>query len=61
MTLEEAIKKYEKVAEEFEEVDVKGCCDDTEIMNRYYECAKEYRQIAEWLKELYKTENEKGR
>lgn len=54
MTLEEAIKHAEEVAEELEEEAVKGCCDDTEIMDKCIECAKEHRQLAEWLKELKK-------
>lgn len=52
MTLDEAIKHEEEVAEELEEEAVKGCCDDTEIMNKCIECAKEHRQLAEWLREL---------
>lgn len=52
MTLEEAIKHCEEVAEELEEEAVKGCCDDTEIMNNCIKCASEHRQLAEWLKEL---------
>ena len=52
MTIDDAIRNCEKVAEELEEEAVKGCCDDTEIMNKYTECAAEYRQIMEWLTEL---------
>lgn len=52
MILDEAIKHYEEVVEELEEEAVKGCCDDTEIMNKCIESANEYRQLAEWLKEL---------
>ena len=52
MTIEEAIKHCEEVAEELEEEAVKGCCDDTEIMDNCLECAKEHRQLAEWLREL---------
>lgn len=51
-TLEEAIKHCEEVAEELEEEAVKGCCDDSEIMDKCIECANEHRQLAEWLKEL---------
>lgn len=51
-SLEEAIKHCEEVAEELEEEAIKGCCDDTEIMNNCIECAKEHRQLAEWLREL---------
>ena len=52
MTIEEAIKHCEEVAEELEEEAVKGCCDDSEIMDKCIECASEHRQLAEWLKEL---------
>lgn len=52
MTLDEAIKHCEEVAEELEEEAIKGCCDDSEIMDKCFECAKEHRQLAEWLKEL---------
>lgn len=52
MSLDEAIKHCEEVAEELEEEVIKGCCDDTEIMNKCYECASEHRQLAEWLREL---------
>lgn len=52
MTIDEIIKFSEEVAEELEEEAVKGCCDDTEIMNDCYEWAKEHRQLAEWLREL---------
>lgn len=52
ITLEEAIKHCEEVAEELEEEAAKYCCDDTEIINQCTECAKEHRQLAEWLREL---------
>lgn len=52
MTLDEAIKHYKEVATELEEEAVKYCCDDTEIMNKYYEYVDEHRQLAEWLREL---------
>lgn len=52
MTLSEAIENCEKKAKELEEEAVKGCCDDTEIMDKCIECAKEYQQLMEWLKEL---------
>ena len=54
MTIDETIKFSEEVAEELEEEAVKGCCDDTEIMNDCYEWAKEHRRLAAWLKELKK-------
>lgn len=54
MTLEEAIKHCEEVAKELEEEAVKGCCDDSETMDKCIECADEHRQLAEWLRELKK-------
>ena len=67
MTLEEAIKDMETIAEENQRVVDTGIvfdnvtldmlyCDDTEVIEEhlanYQECAEEYRQLAEWLKEL---------
>lgn len=52
ITLDEAIKHCWEKAEELEEKAVKGCCDDTEIMNQCIECAKDHEQLAEWLTEL---------
>ena len=67
MTLDEAIKHAEEVAEENKRVvdkfivfgDMKidmHYCDDPEITEEYLAncqmCAKEHRQLAEWLKEL---------
>ena len=67
MTLDETIKHAEKIAEENQRVVDTGIvfndvtidmlyCDDTEIIDEhlanYQSCAEEYRQIAEWLKEL---------
>ena len=43
MTIDEAIRRYEKEAEEYEAYGIETEC---------YQCAKEDRQIAEWLKEL---------
>ena len=65
MTLEEAIKHYEKVAEKNEK-QAKECHDNQvrkcEVIpfaemdytreNECLECAKEHRQLAEWLKAL---------
>ena len=51
-TIDEAIKHCEEVTEELEEEDAKYWCDDTEIMNIFIERAKEYRQLADWLREL---------
>ena len=58
MILDEAIKHYEETTKELEEEAVKGCCDDTEIMNKCIECANEHRQLAEWLKELKRLREE---
>lgn len=46
MTLDEAIKHCEEVAN-----DRAGCCED---------CAEEHRQLAEWLKELRVFKARKG-
>lgn len=64
MTLDEAIKHCEKVAEEQEKlyklcpVTDYGCKGDKHCRSMSYEydgclkCAEEHRQVAEWLKEL---------
>lgn len=67
MTLEEAIKNEEEVAEENQRVVDTGIvfddvtidmlyCDDTEVIEEhlanYQRCADEHKQLAEWLKEL---------
>ena len=67
MTLDEAIKNAEKIAEEnqrivdtgilFEDVTIDMFyCDDTEVIEEhlanYQRCAEKHRQLAEWLKEL---------
>ncbi len=66
MTLEEAIKNIETVAEEnqrvidthivFDDVTIDMLyCDDTEVIDEhlanYQECVEEHRQLAEWLKD----------
>lgn len=66
MTLDEAIKHAEEVAEENQRVVDTGIvfddvtidmlyCDDTEVIDEhlanYQMCAKEHRQLAEWLKD----------
>lgn len=66
MTLEEAIKHAEEVAEENQRVVDTGIvfddvtidmlyCDDTEVIEEhlanYQKCAEEHRQLAEWLKD----------
>ena len=65
MTLEEAIKHCEEVAEEQEKAAKEwhenqvGKCEpirfpkmDYTCENECYKCAEEHRQLAEWLKEL---------
>lgn len=53
MTLEESIKHYEEEAEKCERV-----CESIPFDSRVaYQEAKEYRQIAEWLKELRALRN----
>lgn len=46
MTLDEAIKRYEELAEEQEKMGKRNFDDDC------LEYAKEYQQLAEWLREL---------
>lgn len=60
MTIDEAIKHCEEVAEELRNVDMGELdalyCGDTECIearkNDCIECAREHEQLAEWLKEL---------
>lgn len=58
MTLDEAIKHCEEVAEENEEIYKAHCrIYSKEVVEKYpsppcKKCAKEHRQLAEWLKEL---------
>lgn len=67
MTLDEAIKHIEKIAEENQRIADTGIlfdnvtidmlyCDDTEVIEEhlanYQKCAERHRQFAEWLKEL---------
>ena len=66
MTLDEAIKHAEEIAEENQKVVDTGIvfdsvtidmifCDDEEIekhLANYQRCAEDHRQLAEWLKEL---------
>ena len=59
MTLDEAIKHYEEMAEEHEQ---KAQCMGRQFVgtakanyqNSCFECALEYRQLAQWLIELKK-------
>lgn len=53
MTLEEAIKHCEEVAEEkFNEAQESIMCNRFQYADDCRECAKEHRQLAEWLKVL---------
>jgi hypothetical protein len=56
MTLDEAIKHTEEVAEEQEKL-----CKVNDSFNfsqpKWRECAKEHRQLAEWLRKYQKIEN----
>lgn len=59
MTLEEAIERYEKLSKEYEEKIIHNerfgnmpCVDKGNVF--YRNKSEEYRQLAEWLKELKK-------
>lgn len=53
MTLEEAIKHCEEVAEKYDtELNLINCGISNESCDNCLECAKEHRQLAEWLKKL---------
>lgn len=53
LSLEEAIKHCEEVAESKERQIKEGAWEKDSITEkRCYECAKEHRQLAEWLREL---------
>ena len=54
MTLEEAIKHYEELAEENEKdaEQFKRIKATQDMISHCYECAEEHRQLADWLKEL---------
>ena len=55
MTLEEAIKHCEEVAEKYDtELNLINCGISNESCENCLECAKEHRQLAEWLRELKK-------
>ena len=53
-TLEEAIKYYSELAEENEKdaEQFKRIKATQDMISHCYECAKEHRQLAEWLREL---------
>ena len=54
LSLSDAIKHYEELAEENEKdaEQFKRIKATQDIISHCYECAKEHRQLAEWLKEL---------
>ncbi len=53
MTLEEAIKHCEEVAEKYDtELNLINCGISNESCDNCLECAAEHRQLAEWLTEL---------
>ena len=58
MTIEEAIKHCEEVAESEEQKykDWKGDYPHLKKIDSCLECAKEHRQLAEWLRKLEKYE-----
>lgn len=53
MNLDEAIKHCEEVAEKYDtELNLINCGISNESCDNCLECAKEHRQLAEWLREL---------
>ena len=52
MTIDEAIKHCEEVAEENEQMATYNLLCTESQENDCLECAKEHRQLAEWLREL---------
>ena len=73
MTLDEAIKTEENIAEENQRVVDTGIvfddvtidmlyCDDTEVIEEhlanYQRCAEEHRQLAEWLKDYMRLKEQ---
>ena len=61
MTIDEAIKHAEEVAEENERwgKEAEFYAEYVKISNRCVKCAKEHRQLAEWLKELKMLRSER--
>lgn len=58
MTLEEAIKHCEEVAEKYDtELNLINCGISNESCDDCIECANEHRQLAEWLRELVHLRN----
>ena len=59
MTLEEAIRHAEEVAQKCEAFVRRHSCDrELGFVKRCQKCAEEQRQLAEWLKELKKSKGE---
>ena len=52
LTLEEAIKHCDDVAEENLNMVKDGLCCNNDQAQQCLECGKEHRQLAKWLKEL---------
>ena len=59
MSLDEAIKHAEEVAEENQAI-VDSCDYYGENMAKCEKCAEEHRQLAEWLKELKQLREQSG-
>ena len=61
MTLEEAIKHCEEVAEDkFNEAQESIMCNRFQYADDCRDCAEEHRQLAEWLKELKAYRDDSG-
>ena len=60
MSLDEAIKHAEEVAEENQAI-VDSCDYYGENMAKCEKCAEEHRQLAEWLKELKELKEDEER
>lgn len=60
MTIDEAIKHCEEVAEKYDtELNLINCGISNESCDNCLECASEHRQLAEWLKKLKAYEEAK--
>lgn len=61
LSLDKAIKSYEKIAEENEKdaEQFKRIKATQDMISHCYECAQEHRQLAEWLKKLKAYEEAK--
>ena len=56
MTIDEAIKHSEEVAERYEKMEDSH---DEKLKEECLQCAADYRQLAEWLKELKELKSSK--